>query len=416
MFLVAIIWVALWYFIPPPPTTITILAGIKGGAFEGFAEEYKIVLAARHVELNVRLVKSGDEILKLVEDPRSGLDAAFLFGGTSNGTQLPNFLSLGRINYAPIWVFYREPEKLERLTQLKGKRVNVAPGFRPAILKILAAHGVNPDNTELSTTAAPEAVKALKNGKIDVNFLPPQDPRTPIVQSLIRDPNIQLMNLSQADTLTQLFPDLNRLVLRQGVIDLDKNIPATDINLIATTNVVVVRKDLHPETIYLLAQALQAVHSGAGLFQRAGEFPIQNDPEFVVAEEARDFYRNGPSLLQRYVPFSMISYAKRVAAILVTAIAIVIPVFSFAPRLYAWFLQSYTEKLYRRLRAIEASLQTGLNASEVSKLQSDLENISRAAHLIPMRHSSVFIDLISHIRMMRTELTSRLDALRRQAA
>jgi hypothetical protein len=35
----------------------------------------------------------------------------------------------------------------------------------------------------------------------------------------------------------------------------------------------------------------------------------------------------------------MINYAKRVAAILVTAIAIIIPLFSFAPRLYLWFLQ-----------------------------------------------------------------------------
>jgi hypothetical protein len=142
------------------------------------------------------------------------------------------------------------------------------------------------------------------------------------------------MSLTQAETLTRLFPSLNRLVLPQGVVDLEKNIPATDVNLIASTNVVVVRKDLHPELIYLLAQTLQEKHGGAGIFQRAGEFPTQTDPEFAVAEEAREFYRNGPSFLQRYLPFWMINYTKRVIAVSLTAVAIVIPLFSFAPRLY----------------------------------------------------------------------------------
>jgi hypothetical protein len=413
---IAFVWLALWYLIPAPPSTIAILAGIKGGAFDHFAEEYKSILAARHVELNLRLIQSGDELLKLVEDPRSGLDAAFLFGGTSNGAHLPNFVSLGRINYAPVWIFYRGPAKLDRLTQLKGKRVNVAPGFRPAIIKILEAHGVNSDNTPISTMAAPEGIRALKSGALDVDFLPPQDPDTPLVQSLIRDPNVQLMNLSQADSLTQLFPGLNRLVLRQGVIDLEKNIPATDVNLIATTNVVVVPKDLHPETIYLLAQTLQEVHSRAGLFQRAGEFPIPNDPEFPIAEEARDFYKNGPSFWQKYLPFWMISYAKRIAAILVTTIAIVIPIFSFTPRLYAWFLQKYSEKLYRRVRFVEASLQTDLTDRDVEVLQRELENVSRAAHILPMQHSSLFFDLIMHIDLTRTRLASRLVRPRSQAA
>jgi uncharacterized protein len=72
---------------------------------------------------------------------------------------------------------------------------------------------------------------------------------------------------------------------------------------------------------------LQEEHSGAGIFQREGEFPTQTDPKFPVAEEARDFYKNGPSFLQRHLPFWMINYTKRVATILVTVIAIVIPVF-----------------------------------------------------------------------------------------
>jgi hypothetical protein len=76
------------------------------------------------------------------------------------------------------------------------------------------------------------------------------------------------MNVSQAEAITRLFPSPNRLVLPQGVIDLEKNIPPNDVNLIGSTSAFVVRNDLHPELKYLLAQVLKEEHSGGGVFQR----------------------------------------------------------------------------------------------------------------------------------------------------
>ena len=202
-------------------------------------------------------------------------------------------------------------------------------------------------------------------------------------------------------------------MLPQGVIDLEKNIPPHDINLIGSTTAFVVRKDLHPELIYLLAQAVKEEHSGAGVFQRPGEFPSHTDPELPIAEEAVDYYRNGPSFLQRYLPFWMINYAKRVAAILVAAVAIVIPLFTFTPRLYAWFLNLRLMRLYRRLRAVNARLKGELTASSWRPLHNDLDHIDRAANLLPMRHSDVFFALFMHIDMTRTRLAARAAALQR---
>ena len=179
-------------------------------------------------------------------------------------------------------------------------------------------------------------------------------------------------------------------------------------NLLATSNLVAVRKDLHPEMIDLLAQTLQEEHSGAGLFQRAGDFPTQVDPEFPMAENARDFYRNGPSFLQRYLPFWMISYAKRIIALWITIIAIIIPLFNYAPKLYTWLLRKYLEKLYRRLRVVEVGLQAELNPAEIKNLQIELEDISRTAHILPLRYSSLFFELIMHIDLIRARLGSRL--------
>ena len=196
VFIAAVLWLGLWYFIPTPPSSITIAAAVKGGAFDQFAHDYRDRLARHGVTLNIRFVESGVEDLDLIEEKTSGVDAAFLFGGTSNATESPDLLSLGRISYAPFWVFYRGAETLDRLTQLKGKRVNVSQSVKAMFAKILNAHGVNADNTTLVSIPYPIWIKSMRDGTLDVVIIPPQGPRTEVVQSLMSDPNIQLMNMS----------------------------------------------------------------------------------------------------------------------------------------------------------------------------------------------------------------------------
>jgi hypothetical protein len=86
------------------------------------------------------------------------------------------------------------------------------------------------------------------------------DAASSIFQSLIRNPQLKPMSFTKADALTRIFPFLIRLVLPQGVIDYEKNIPATDVIIIATTNNVLVRKEIHPALIALLAQTIVEAH------------------------------------------------------------------------------------------------------------------------------------------------------------
>jgi hypothetical protein len=191
-------------------------------------------------------------------------------------------------------------------------------------------------------------------------------------------------------------------------------VPAADVILIATTNVVLVRKDIHPAIIDLLAQTMVEVHSGPGIFQRAGEFPTQTDPEFPVAQEARDFYRNGPSLTDRYLPIWMTNYAKRAIAVLVAVVAIVIPLFSYAPKLYKWLVEYRLRALYRRLRAIEASLQKSTTVPEISVLEGDLEILDREIFVlgVPIRHSDLYFMIKSHLNLVRSRIGLRRSELR----
>jgi hypothetical protein len=104
----------------------------------------------------------------------------------------------------------------------------------------------------------------------------------------------------------------------------------------------------------------------------------------------------------------MTSYAKRIIAVLVTVVAIVLPVFSYAPKLYLWFVRDRMNKLYRRQRIVDQALLTELTTAGVRTLQSDLDSIDRAAGIVPMRNSDLFFDLRTHIDRTRAHLAARL--------
>ncbi len=107
----------------------------------------------------------------------------------------------------------------------------------------------------LSGLSAQDAADALNDGKVDALFLPfALD--SPILRSLLENTRLRTMSMTEAETLTRIFPFLVRLVMPRALMDFEKVIPATDTVLIATTNAVLVRKDINPALIDLLAQAI----------------------------------------------------------------------------------------------------------------------------------------------------------------
>ena len=418
--IVGIVSLALMYFFPAPPSTITIASGLTGGNYERLALRYQRILASSHVNLEMHAGSAGWDNVKLLLDHNTGVQAAFAQGGLGNSEQAPGLLSLGRINYMIFFIFYRATDALDDLTELKGKRIaagNVNTGSRAVTDKILGISGINSENSTLLPLAGQAAVNAIHDGKADAAIIGLESD-SPLIQSSLRDSGIRLLSVTRAEALTRFFPSLVRLLLPQGAIDFEKKIPASDIVLYASTNAVLVRNDLHPSHISLLAQALKETHNKRGLFQQAGEFPTQTDPEFPMAEGAVDFYKNGLPLLYKYLPHWVVPHVQRLLAALLAGGAIAFPLFSFAPKLFRSFVEYRLGSMYRRLRAIEASLQKCASPSEVSALETELENVDREIHSlgVPKQHSDLFFSIKSHLDDVRAHLRSSRAKLLSQTA
>ena len=97
--MVGIVSLALIYFFPAPPSTISMAVCFKGGSYGFIAEHYKEILARHHVKLELRNTAGGVEHFELLQDQKSGVSAAIVQGGFSDSEHSPGLLSLGRINY-----------------------------------------------------------------------------------------------------------------------------------------------------------------------------------------------------------------------------------------------------------------------------------------------------------------------------
>jgi hypothetical protein len=405
-FIVGISWLALEYFVPSPPSKITIATALKGTTYDYFGRRYRERFARAGVKVDLRETAGVLENLRLLQDPSSGVDVAFVTGGISDSSHAPDLLSLGLVFNDPFWIFYSSGESLDSLSQLKGKRIAVGPegsGARYTAERILSKANINLKTATLLPFGGDAAVDALNDGKVDVTLIAGGSD-SPAVRALLTTPSVRLMDFSMAEAYTRIFPDLVRLILPKGAIEIDPPNPPYDMTLLGTTSKVLIRNGLHPAIVQLLARTIKEEHDGSGLFQRIGEFPTSVDPEYPMSQVAVDYYKNGPSLLPKYLPFWMTIYAQRTIAFLVASAAILFPVFGFAPRLYAWLVQERLRKLYRRLRIVENALQAELSAPRVEALQNELADLDRATRIVPMRNSDLFFMFRYHLDRTRARL------------
>lgn len=414
----AAFWYAAQHIAPAPPKTLVVATATKGSPYYEAAQRYRSVLASNGITLDVRETQGSMENLKLIRDSNSRVDAAFLQGGIASAKDTPEVRSIGRLFYEPVWIFYQSDTKLERLTELAGKRVLIGPeGSATAALaqRLLAASGVTSETATLINMQLPDYVDALDTDKADAGFLV-LAPEARTIRRLFANSKARLMSLAQADAYVQRFPFLSRLELKQGVVDFAKNIPPTDTLMLATTAALVVRQELHPALANLLTQAVIGVHgqpalnaSGeADILQRAGTFPIAEDQEFPLSADAARVYRSGPPFLQRYLPFWLATLVDRLIILLLPALGILIPALRFAPALYTWRVRRRIVYWYRELKRVEAKVSARSSPADIAAAMDEIDRVEEAVNRlpVPLGFANQLYDLRGHIDVVRRRLTT----------
>jgi uncharacterized protein len=322
---------------PLPPRHLAIATGAAESGYDNFARQYARILARHGVELEIRNFAGAVENLDRLRDPASGVQAALATFGVTQPADTDIFYSLGGVFDAAIFIFYRNAEPVTLFAQFRGKRLSIGmPGtaLRLLMLEVLKATDALDASTQLLDPDYTQAIDALIAGEIDVVIVPQQD--LDRVEHTLGAPGIRLMSVAQAEAIAKTVPGLKHVVLWRGLLDLSRDLPNSDVDLLASRNRVLVRKDLHPALQYLLLEAMREVHWPAGPFNRLGEFPAEQPNDLPLSPTAQAFYRSGPTLWQRYTSFWLTSLLNRIAFFVIPVVLALIPVIGFALTSFRW--------------------------------------------------------------------------------
>ncbi len=401
-------WFAARFVKPAPPDSFVMTTGADGGAYHLFAQRYRDILKREKITVTLKpSAGSIDNLQRLRNDP-SAVDAGLIQAGVVVGEAPAGLRSLGAVYYEPLWIFYRGKDEIDRLSQLAGKRVAVGAegsGTRALALQLLNASGVDGSSNELLAMGGNEAVTALIEETVDAALLVAA-PDAPTVQALAKTKDIKLVSLVQAEAFTRRFPYLSAMPLPRGAIDIAADLPSRDVTLLATTANLIVREDFHPALGFLLLQAATEVHGRAGMLQKTGEFPAARESEFLLADEARRYYKSGTPFLQRYLPFWVANLIERMAVLLLPLVAVLLPLFKILPALIQWRNKSRVFKWYSELKFLEAQAAANPDPTRLGSYLDRLDEIEDGVNntRVGASYSDYVYNLRLHVDLVRQRL------------
>jgi len=411
LLIAAAIWATVKYVDPAPPNVIRLVGGPEASSFRTQAEKYKKIIDGYGVKVEIVPSQGGLDSLRLLADPKSKADVAFVQGGLTDGIDISHLMSLGNLFVQPLMVYYRGPVVVRRVTELKGKRLAVGPlgsGTRALVGKLLAANNLDEKNSTLLELSGEDAAHALIAGTIDAAFVS-GDSVTKQVQTLMREAaGISLMSFEQAEGYRRKFRFLSHLTLPQGAIDIARNYPPVTTELVGFTVELVAKNNLHPALSDLLIAAAQEVHGSAGLYREAGEFPTPVEREFPVSRDAERYYKSGGKVLYKLLPFWLASIADRLLVIFLPVLVLLVPATKVVPNLYRWRVRSRIYRWYGALMAIERESLGPLDPQQHENIIKRLDEIDRAVNEIetPPSFADQLYVLRGHVEMVRAHLRS----------
>jgi TRAP-type uncharacterized transport system substrate-binding protein len=389
-----------------PPRAIAMATGPEAGGYQAIGRQYQALFERAGEQLRLVETAGSLENLLLLRDPGSGVVAALIQDGSVRKEDAAELTSLGTLFYEPVWIFHRPEVQGLTPSGLRGRKISIGPessGAHAFMLELLKRNGLERQVGELLALEPGVAADKLLSGEIDVAAFVAQW-EAPAVQRLIADGRVVLTNVPRADAYVALYPFLSKVTVPRGVGDLAKDLPPADVSLFAPKASLVVRKDLHPAIQDLFLRAAVQIHSGVGMFQRAGRFPAAEGTDLPLSEEAIQFYKAGQPFLQSNFPFWMASLIGRLLVLLIPIVAVLYPMMRFLPAFYGWLMRSKIARLYGELRFLEDEMAAG--GADNTALAARLDQLEKQANQLrmPIAYESMMYVLRNHIAMVRGRL------------
>ncbi|BDG71420.1 TAXI family TRAP transporter solute-binding subunit [Roseomonas fluvialis] len=394
---------------PAPPREIRIATGtVPDSAYTVAAEAYAQRLQA--TGFRVRRVPTQGSVANLEMLRARQVDVALVQGGIADPERDAGLESLGAVFAEPVWVFLHADRGLERLADLRGRRVSVGPegsGTRVLALALLAANGIDATEFEPLPLGGAAAAAALAEGSIDAAILVSASISGGVATLLREGPAQRLVDFAEfAEAYAVRLPFLSVVRLPRGGVSLAADLPDRAHTLLAPVASVVAHQDIHPQVVSLLVGIMQEVHRPRTLFAAEGTFPNALAQDLPMNADAERYYARGRTVLQRWLPFWVAVWVERLLFVLLPVLGLALPLIRFGPALYAWQMETRVWRHYETLRRIEAEAERDPDATARAALRGRLEALEgRVARLaLPVNYRRHVFALRRDIAYVRAQL------------
>ena len=354
-----------WYADPPPPRHVVMATGQPGGSYDALGRKYAAFFKAKGITLELLSTNGAEDNIAHLVDRKDPVQAAFVQAGVFNPNVVSGVQSLGAISYDPIWLFYRGPEiKSNDFQAIKShshfflnSKMSVGEkgsGTYAQAMHILKTNGFD-EGAHFLYLSGSKSVEALQKGEIEAAFIVDAY-ESPNVQALLADPKLHLAAFPRAEAYSRLLPYMQILNVPTGAFSLPRNLPATDIKLMASTTNLLIDDRMHPALQFLFLEAAQEINGKTSFFAERGEFPSFKNTVLPESPVALHYEKNGSPLLMTYLPFWLAELINRLIFVLLPFCALAYPVLLTLPSYRNKRMRRKIDALYIRLKTYEQEL------------------------------------------------------------
>ena len=374
--------ISLMYLAQPwPPTKVYLAVGQPDSAYEMLGREFQAYFRRHDIDLQLVNTSGSRDSLKKLADPKNPIQAAFLMSGTAAKGEFSQVLSLGSLQYLPLWVFYRgEIGKHEDpLHYFSNKRIAIGTpgsGTQHLLHQMIILRGfesrIHKNYLELPHA---KAEQDLMDGKIDAMCLV-DSIYSPVVQKLISRTDIKILDFKLVPAYTKKLPFLESLTIPKASLDLKKLFPRHDIQLAATTMSLLVNQSLHPaiQQMFLMA-AVQINGDRNHFFAHADYFPSYLDRAVPLSDIAKIFYDKGPPSLTQIMPFWLASFVDRMWLSALAILALLLPLYKLIPRYRCFHSDLVINGAYEELKHIDSVMLSSNDREVLEKVLGQLQDL-----------------------------------------
>lgn len=396
---------------PSPKKEITIASGSKDGEYYQTALKYKYLLEKQKVKVDILTSSGSVENIELLNEKKA--DIAFVQNGIDLAENKNNLEAIASIYYEPLWIFYKnEDYTMDYLIQLISKKISIGEdgsGTKDLALKLLKNNGIDESNTQVLNHTNQEAKELLLNGDIDAMFVI-SSAESKIVKELLENPSIRLFSFKRAKAYSRKYTFLESNRLYEGTIDLYKNLPFEDVDLLMTSANLVVNDELSDELIRLLLKEIKPIHNKKGLFEVENQFPNIANLSLEINEDANRYFVYGDTWLEKLFPYWIASNIDRLKILLIPLITLMIPLSKGFFPLYRWSIRSKIYKWYKQIQAIDLLFENA-EEEELKKCLKDITKLRseiKAETKVPLSYMGEYYDLIMHLELLITKIDLKI--------